>query len=110
MIFKILFSNSGSRHGEETKRFKGFASKHESDEEEEPPKPRVQRSGGAAIAPPPSLQEKPRSPPVSLVGPKSVGNTFEGGSVAAKIMAKFGYKVCKLFQTKIKCNFFYLKI
>ncbi|KAK3908688.1 Splicing factor 45 [Frankliniella fusca] len=48
------------------------------------------RTGGAAIAPPPSLQEpSPQSeaPP----GAKSVPS-FGGGSVAAKIMAKFGYK------------------
>lgn len=49
------------------------------------------RSGGAAIAPPPSLQEPstPNEPPST--GPKSVPS-FGGGSVAAKIMAKFGYK------------------
>ncbi|XP_059477929.1 splicing factor 45 isoform X2 [Neocloeon triangulifer] len=77
---------------DEVKRFKGFAGKHESDEEEEPPKPRVSRGGGAAIAPPPSLQEQQKSPPRPSSTPKSGGNTFEGGSVAAKIMAKFGYK------------------
>ncbi|CAB3377840.1 Hypothetical predicted protein [Cloeon dipterum] len=84
--------NGSNRYGEDTKRFKGFGGKRESDEEEEEsPKPRVQRGGGAAIAPPPSLQEK-QSPPRALSTPKSAGNTFEGGSVAAKIMAKFGYK------------------
>lgn len=48
------------------------------------------RSGGAAIAPPPSLQE-PSSPSESSSGNKTVP-TFGGSSVAAKIMAKFGYK------------------
>lgn len=48
------------------------------------------RSGGAAIAPPPSLQES--SPAAeSPSGPKPAPS-FGGGSVAAKIMAKFGYK------------------
>lgn len=49
------------------------------------------RTGGAAIAPPPSLQEStPASDPPS--GAKPIPS-FGGSSVAAKIMAKFGYKV-----------------
>lgn len=101
-LIKINFCSANNpRYNEETpKRFKGFAGKHESDEEEEPPKPRAPRSGGAAIAPPPSLQEKQKSPPMSLGTPKSGGNRFEGGgSVAAKIMAKFGYKVKYLIKS-----------
>lgn len=50
------------------------------------------RTGGAAIAPPPSLQE-PSSPVDTSASPKPVPS-FGGSSVAAKIMAKFGYKVC----------------
>lgn len=52
------------------------------------------RSGGAAIAPPPSLQESSTAPE-SPSGGKGAPS-FGGGSVAAKIMAKFGYKVCNI--------------
>lgn len=48
------------------------------------------RTGGAAIAPPPSLQEP--SPPAESSPMSKAVPTFGGGSVAAKIMAKFGYK------------------
>ena len=59
-----------------------------------------------AIAPPPSLQEpaapneNPRPPAAPLSGDK-YGLAF-GGSVAAKIMAKYGFKVrgelCYLYK------------
>lgn len=52
---------------------------------------RVSRGGGAAIAPPPSLQE---STPIIPIQPNACGapNALGGGSVAAKIMAKYGFK------------------
>lgn len=50
--------------------------------------PRV--SGGVAIAPPPSLQESPEH--LSITPVKQTMNTYGGSSVAAKIMAKYGFK------------------
>lgn len=47
-------------------------------------------SGGAAIAPPPSLQETLEIPPIM---PRSMSNSAYGtSSVAAKIMARYGFK------------------
>ncbi|XP_050541939.1 splicing factor 45 [Daktulosphaira vitifoliae] len=64
----------------------GFAGRKDSDSDEEDSKP-VSRVPGAAIAPPPSLQESIISSP----GPQtpSIG---VGMGVAAKIMAKYGFK------------------
>lgn len=82
--------------GSDDRRKSGFAGRKDSDEEEEEEKPAT-RVGGVAIAPPPSLQEptppneSPRSPAAPLSGEK-YGLGF-GGSVAAKIMAKYGFKV-----------------
>ncbi|CAH0395297.1 unnamed protein product [Bemisia tabaci] len=59
----------------------------DSDEEEVPVPPTPQRTG-VAIAPPPSLQES--TPVLDL--PKPVVSSNHGGSVAAKIMAKYGFK------------------
>lgn len=68
----------------------GFAGRWE--EEEEEPIKKVQRpSGGVAIAPPPSLQE-PTLPEPTPILPQKAANTFTGGSIAAKIMAKYGFK------------------
>ncbi|CAG2061755.1 unnamed protein product, partial [Timema podura] len=70
----------------------GFAGRRDTDEEdaqeeeeEEPPTP--QRTGGAAIAPPPSLQEANSGPGSALTSATSYG-----ASVAAKIMAKYGFR------------------
>ncbi|KAF5277810.1 hypothetical protein FQR65_LT03791, partial [Abscondita terminalis] len=46
--------------------------------------------GGVAIAPPPSLQEPPEVVVPALS--KLQANTYDGSSVAAKIMAKYGFK------------------
>lgn len=54
-----------------------------------PPQDRGPRGGGAAIAPPPSLQE---STPIIPIQASGVPNALGGGSVAAKIMAKYGFK------------------
>ncbi|XP_063221073.1 splicing factor 45 [Bacillus rossius redtenbacheri] len=65
----------------------GFAGRKGSDEEDDDKledKPQLGRTTGAAIAPPASLQESPaelRTAPMSY-----------GASVAAKIMAKYGFK------------------
>ncbi|XP_050307227.1 splicing factor 45 [Anthonomus grandis grandis] len=67
----------------------GFAGRWADDEEEERPKP-VRPMGGVAIAPPPSLQDS--SPdPVPIIPNKPQSNSY-GGSVAAKIMARYGFK------------------
>lgn len=62
--------------------------RNESDEEEEEMVERP-RGGGVAIAPPPSLQE---SSPLSAPDTQRVP-AATGASVAAKIMAKYGFKV-----------------
>lgn len=46
--------------------------------------------GGAAIAPPPSLQESAELPPPPPRQPSNLG--YSTSSVAAKIMAKYGFK------------------
>jgi hypothetical protein len=82
--------------GSDERRKSGFPGRKDSDEEEEEEKPAT-RVGGVAIAPPPSLQEptpasdSPRSSATPVSGDK-YGLSF-GGSVAAKIMAKYGFKV-----------------
>ncbi|KAF2900852.1 hypothetical protein ILUMI_05330 [Ignelater luminosus] len=65
----------------------GFAGRWEEDDEPVAKTPRA--AGGVAIAPPPSLQEPQEltPPPVS-----NKSNTYDGSSVAAKIMAKYGFK------------------
>lgn len=91
--------------GSDDRRKSGFAGRKDSDEEEEEEKPAT-RVGGVAIAPPPSLQEttppteSPRTPAAPLSGDK-YGLAF-GGSVAAKIMAKYGFKVCYLYRYTVE--------
>jgi len=70
--------------------FPGFGGRKDSDSEEEEPKP-MARIPGAAIAPPPSLQESFVSSPSS--GPQQSPAVGMGMGVAAKIMAKYGFKV-----------------
>lgn len=63
--------------------------RNESDEEEEEIVERP-RGVGVAIAPPPSLQE---SSPLPASGDTLRSPAASGASVAAKIMAKYGFKV-----------------
>lgn len=67
----------------------GFAGRLNSgeDDEEEPMVKKSSSVGGAAIAPPPSLQENTTSTSMNLNNPVSGGL-----GVAAKIMAKYGFK------------------
>ncbi|CAG9833224.1 unnamed protein product [Diabrotica balteata] len=68
----------------------GFSGRwNEEDEEEIAPK-QPRPSGGVAIAPPPSLQEP--SDPVPIIPAKPQPTSSYGGSVAAKIMARYGFK------------------
>lgn len=70
----------------------GFAGRWEPEEEEPrvelPKAPRT--GGGVAIAPPPSLREEP--PAEAPLTPPPAPNTYGASSVAAKIMAKYGFK------------------
>lgn len=70
--------------------FTGFGGRKDSDSEEDEPKP-MSRIPGAAIAPPPSLQESFVSSP----GPQQSSGIGMGMGVAAKIMAKYGFKVIR---------------
>jgi len=67
--------------------FPGFGGRKDSDSEEDEPKP-MARIPGAAIAPPPSLQESFVSSP----SPGTQQSPAMGMGVAAKIMAKYGFK------------------
>lgn len=60
------------------------------EDDEEPVSKPARPSGGVAIAPPPSLQEPKESSPPPLK--PLVSNSYDGISVAAKIMAKYGFK------------------
>lgn len=60
------------------------------EEDEEEPAVKVRPVGGVAIAPPPSLQESSEAVPILLNKPPTTNNY--GGSVAAKIMARYGFK------------------
>lgn len=53
--------------------------------------PATNRKGGVAIAPPPSLQESP-APSSEVSSPRIADPKAFGASVAAKIMAKYGFK------------------
>lgn len=55
-----------------------------------PPATAPPRSGGAAIAPPPSLQESKPIIPAFQTG--NIPVAYTSGSVAAKIMAKYGFR------------------
>lgn len=67
----------------------GFAGRRDSDSEEEEVVVERPRITGAAIAPPPSLQESTSAPAAE---PAASTPKVYGASVAAKIMAKYGFK------------------
>ncbi|KAL3282876.1 hypothetical protein HHI36_006035 [Cryptolaemus montrouzieri] len=68
----------------------GFAGRWEEEEEEPEPIKKPRPSGGVAIAPPPSLQEP--SEPIPVFPNKPLNTILGGGSIAAKIMAKYGFR------------------
>lgn len=77
----------------------GFAPHNDHSDEESPPRQQRNdsaRNAGAQIAPPPSLLE---SVDTNLSQPQekqlSYGAPYTASSVAAKIMAKYGFKVIK---------------
>lgn len=71
-------------------KFTGFAGRSDDADEYKKSPPSSQRSAGAAIAPPPSLQES--TPIIPALQNTNASNSYGGGSVAAKIMAKYGFK------------------
>uniref|UniRef100_A0A182PVH8 Splicing factor 45 n=1 Tax=Anopheles epiroticus TaxID=199890 RepID=A0A182PVH8_9DIPT len=79
--------------GPGAKKFSGFAGRPSSDDEEEF-RPGQSRPSGAAIAPPPSLQEFSAGGVPGAEGGSKVSQlaAYGGSSVAAKIMAKYGFK------------------
>lgn len=66
----------------------GFAGRYTHDEEEEQPVTRKPQGAGVAIAPPPSLQETSQSSSPAGAPPSASGAL----GVAAKIMAKYGFR------------------
>lgn len=68
----------------------GFAGRWAEEDEEIEPIQKTRPVGGVAIAPPPSLQETPIE--VAPVFPNKPQTANFGSSVAAKIMARYGFK------------------
>lgn len=72
-------------------KYSGFSSRPADDSENYNKSPPSQsRPMGAAIAPPPSLQES--TPIIPFQSGGSTPSSYGGGSVAAKIMAKYGFR------------------
>lgn len=72
-------------------KYSGFGGRSDDTENyNKSPPPAQSRTGGAAIAPPPSLQESKPIIPAFQGGNASAA--YSSGSVAAKIMAKYGFK------------------
>ncbi|XP_044268303.1 splicing factor 45 [Tribolium madens] len=69
----------------------GFAGRWAEEDEEMEPVQAKPRASGVAIAPPPSLQETAEPTPIFPNKPPTPAANF-GSSVAAKIMAKYGFK------------------
>lgn len=78
----------GGRSNSPSNKYSGFSGRSEDAEYNRSP-PSHGRNAGAAIAPPPSLQE---STPVILPQNPNITAPYGSSSVAAKIMAKYGFK------------------
>lgn len=75
----------------------GFGGRPDEDEYLKSPTMMLNRTGGAKIAPPASLQENSTTTPFSSDSKgMNLSGPYGSGSVAAKIMAKYGFKVCKI--------------
>lgn len=70
-------------------KYSGFAGRSD-DLDDYKKSPPAQRIAGAAIAPPPSLQES--TPIIPALLNTNAASAYGSGSVAAKIMAKYGFK------------------
>lgn len=95
--FQAVGQDSHSQMGQPPSGFSGFGGRHGQEEEEENDRrstPQRSLGGGAAIAPPPSLTTNSASPPpAEVVMPTGLaGKANTGLGVAAKIMAKYGFK------------------
>lgn len=73
----------------------GFGGRPDDDDYVKSPAITHNRTGGAKIAPPASLQESTAIIPSFATDSKGINlsNAYGSGSVAAKIMAKYGFKV-----------------
>lgn len=94
--FQAVGQESHSQQSQPPSGFSGFGGRHGQEEEEERDRrntPQRSLGGGAAIAPPPSLTVSSGSPPPGLVMPTGLaGKANTGLGIAAKIMAKYGFK------------------
>jgi len=88
--------DSHSQQSQPPSGFSGFGGRHGQEEEEERDRrntPQRSLGAGAAIAPPPSLTVSSGSPPPGVVMPTGLaGKANTGLGIAAKIMAKYGFK------------------
>lgn len=95
MYFAFNFSRFEEGNSNEPEK-SGFAPHNDVSDEESPPRqPRNEsnRNSGAQIAPPPSLLESVETNTTQIQEKPSYGVPYGASSVAAKIMAKYGFKV-----------------
>eukprot|EP00092_Neocalanus_flemingeri_P048269 GFUD01055008.1.p1 GENE.GFUD01055008.1~~GFUD01055008.1.p1 ORF type:complete len:486 (+),score=203.61 GFUD01055008.1:146-1603(+) len=94
--FQATGQDSHSQQSQPPSGFSGFGGRHGQEEEEERDRrntPQRSLGAGAAIAPPPSLTVSSGSPPPGIVMPSGLaGKANTGLGIAAKIMAKYGFK------------------
>jgi len=94
--FQAVGQDSHSQQSQPPSGFSGFGGRHGQEEEEERDRrntPQRSLGAGAAIAPPPSLTVSSGSPPPGVVMPTGLaGKANTGLGIAAKIMAKYGFK------------------
>jgi len=94
--FQAVGQDSHSQQSQPPSGFSGFGGRHGQEEEEERDRrntPQRSLGAGAAIAPPPSLTASSGSPPPGPVMPTGLtGKANTGLGIAAKIMAKYGFK------------------
>jgi len=84
-------AGSEQMSGVPAKGFSGFGGRQDDDEDERRVGGGQRSGGGAAIAPPPSLTEGSASPPpINISGMNKAAKP--GLGIAAKIMAKYGYR------------------
>jgi len=95
--FQAVGQDSHSQQSQPPSGFSGFGGRHGQEEEDERDRrntPQRSLGAGAAIAPPPSLTTtSSNSPPPGPVMPTGLtGKANTGLGIAAKIMAKYGFK------------------
>jgi len=94
--FQAVGQESHAQQSQPPSGFSGFGGRLGQEEEEERDRrntPQRSLGAGAAIAPPPSLTAGSASPPPGIVMPAGLGAKANTGlGIAAKIMAKYGFK------------------